>query len=152
MLGAYWRKLFQYNTWAKLGAGQLNTGLILRNLAQPVRNLRQALERRLAGPRTPAPRRGNGKAPRPVQPFAGFGGEVLLIHGEKDPETEVATTRLNALFARYGVAHQCVIIRGANHSFYSLAWENEIYACIEAWLNGKYARHERAHAAASTCS
>lgn len=138
MLGAYWRKLFQSNTWAKLGAGQLNTGLILRNLGQPVRNLHLALKRLLVGSRTPAPARSNGKAPGPARPFAGFGGEVLLIHGEKDPETGIATARLNAFFERYRVAHQCVIIRGANHSFYSLAWENEIYGRIEAWLEGKY--------------
>lgn len=138
MLGAYWRKLFQSNTWAKLGTGQLNTGLILRNLAQPVRNLRRALRRLLVGPRTPALRRGSGKAPEFARPFAGFGGEVLLIHGEKDPETGAATAGLKTLFGRYRVGHQCVVIRGANHSFYSLAWEEEMYGLIEHWLSGKY--------------
>jgi hypothetical protein len=77
-------------------------------------------------------------SPQPSGSFSNFNGQVLLIHGERDPETETAVARLTALLHTHRVDHQCMLIKGANHSFYSVVWEQELYGLIEHWLSGKY--------------
>lgn len=142
----YWKKLFAYNTWVKISTGSINTRSIFRIVASAVGGLQSSVHRSLqsyfrkrTGKDPGAGRKTIANAPKP---FAGFAGEVLLIHGECDPETGTAVTQITGLLQKYDVGHQQAIIKGANHSFYSLAWENEVYAHIENWLKEKYPTHQ----------
>jgi dipeptidyl aminopeptidase/acylaminoacyl peptidase len=72
-----------------------------------------------------------------VQLFNNFNGEALLVHGEKDPETNIALNQISFLCNQYNIKHTIHIIPGANHSFYSLIWEKEIYQIVENWLEQK---------------
>jgi len=138
----YWKKLFAYNTWVKISTGNINTRSILRIVATSVGGLQASVHRSLKSyfRKRTGQDRGTGRKTiaNAPEPFAGFAGEVLLIHGECDPETGTAVTQITGLLQHYNVGHQHAIIKGANHSFYALAWENEVYARIEHWLKEKY--------------
>jgi hypothetical protein len=66
--------------------------------------------------------------------FRNFKGRVLVIYGETDPETKGSLSQLQTVLKRYSVEHDVSIIEGANHSFYSLAWEQEITEKVSDWL------------------
>lgn len=139
LLGEYWQKLFRYETWEKVRTRSINAKRVIGIVGSAIRGLGAALcyavKVRSRG-RTVGEK---GAVPADAaRPFALFGGHVLLIHGERDPETETALAQLTELLQRYRVAHQCAVIRGANHSFYAQAWENEIYYLIGAWLTKRY--------------
>jgi dipeptidyl aminopeptidase/acylaminoacyl peptidase len=67
-------------------------------------------------------------------------GQLLLIHGEKDPETKPALAQIHEMLQRHGVSSDTHIVKEANHSFYSLAWEKEILQVIEDWLKNRMAK------------
>jgi dipeptidyl aminopeptidase/acylaminoacyl peptidase len=73
--------------------------------------------------------------PSDVQPFEQLQGRLLLIHGEKDPETKLALAQIHEMLQRHGVSSDTYIVKEANHSFYSLAWEKEILQKITGWLS-----------------
>jgi dipeptidyl aminopeptidase/acylaminoacyl peptidase len=68
-------------------------------------------------------------------------GQLLLIHGEKDPETKPALAQIHEMLQRHGVSSDTHIVKEANHSFYSLAWEKEILQVIEDWLKKNPEKH-----------
>ncbi|NOU19616.1 MAG: alpha/beta fold hydrolase [Bacteroidales bacterium] len=66
------------------------------------------------------------------------GTPFLLIHGEKDPETDVTLQQITSLLEKYGIGYHKHIIMGANHSFYSVEWEMEIFNIIRNWMIKNY--------------
>lgn len=66
------------------------------------------------------------------------GTPFLLIHGEKDPETDVTLHQITSLLEKYGLGYHKHIIKGANHSFYSVEWEMEIFNIIKSWILKNY--------------
>jgi uncharacterized protein len=62
------------------------------------------------------------------------GTSFLLIHGEKDPETEVSLNQITSLLEKYDLKCDSHVIKGANHSFYSANWEVEIFDLIKNWM------------------
>lgn len=60
--------------------------------------------------------------------------ESLLIYGENDPETNVSLTQLKHSLDLLEAKYNVVIIKGANHSFYSLHWKQEVFEVISNWL------------------
>lgn len=67
--------------------------------------------------------------------FKNYAGEsFLLIHGEKDPETDVSLNQITALLKKYNFECDKYVITGANHSFYSVNWEIEIFGIIKNWM------------------
>jgi dienelactone hydrolase len=62
----------------------------------------------------------------------------LLIHGEKDPETDVTLQQITSLLEKYNLGYHKHIITGANHSFYSVKWEMEIFDIIRNWMLKNY--------------
>jgi pimeloyl-ACP methyl ester carboxylesterase len=75
--------------------------------------------------------------PSEAKPFGQLQGRLLLIHGEKDPETGPALAQIHEMLQRHRVSSDTHIVKGANHSFYLLAWEKEILQVIEDWLNSR---------------
>jgi len=71
------------------------------------------------------------------QPFGKFHGRMLLIHGEKDPETQPALEQIHELLQRYQIPSDTHIVENGNHNFYSIEWENGIIELISNWLEEK---------------
>lgn len=120
ILRQYLTKLFRRETWAKLLAGRLQPDMIKRALLRGGRG---------AGEEGSASDRDIDWLGR----FIGFRGEVLFIYGAADPTTEESVAHYEALTARSGRPWRCHLVEGANHAFYSAAWEQEV---IDATLNG----------------
>jgi pimeloyl-ACP methyl ester carboxylesterase len=61
---------------------------------------------------------------------------VLMIYGTGDPTTEEALQWHRALLAQRENAMQphVRLIDGANHSFYGLDWEAQVFSETDAWL------------------
>lgn len=60
---------------------------------------------------------------------------MLLIHGEKDPETIFALQQIHEMLARHKIPADTHIVKGANHSFYALALEKEVINAMVNWIN-----------------
>lgn len=117
VLRDYAAKLCRRETYSKLFRGQLHIGVILGRLRKkkPPRDLRDS-------------RRDVMKELR------GYRGRVLLIYGTKDDESEGAPEFYREFFTREGSPPQVHFVEGANHSFYSLAWEREVIQRTREWL------------------
>ena len=61
-------------------------------------------------------------------------GDVLIIHGGKDPETQITLPQIENLLTNYNISSDTHIIPNANHSFYSIKWKEEIYDIVEKWF------------------
>jgi pimeloyl-ACP methyl ester carboxylesterase len=129
-LKEYAGKVFRMDTWRKFTGGEIHFRAVWRNIIRPVKQL---FAKR------------NGKtvsAPRTVtqtqeKPFGKFKGQMLLIHGEKDPETRPALAQIHEMLRRYRIPFDTHVVKNANHSFYSIAWEREIIELIEEWLENR---------------
>ncbi|MDR2763924.1 MAG: alpha/beta fold hydrolase [Tannerella sp.] len=133
-LQTYFRKMFRKETWLKLTSGEIHFKAVWKNMLRPVADLlllsvhgRKKRKRKTKG--HPA-----GTKPSEAQPFGRLQGRLLLIHGEKDPETKPALAQIHDMLQRHGISSDTHIVKKANHSFYSLAWEREILQVIEDWL------------------
>lgn len=127
VLRQYLAKASRGETWLKLARGELNSALI-----------REALVGHF--------RRGAMPAGSGAQQLAGnrlSGKPCLMIYGELDPDAKPARAMLGALCRRAGLATEFRIIRGANHSFYSLAWEKEVIDSTADWLARHFGQHSR---------
>lgn len=120
----YLNKACRIDTWTRFLRGDLHLKHILHNIFSPLR--RSSVQTR------PLSLTGQ-ECNRPA--FQNFHGKMLLIHGEKDPETEITTAQLQTLLRKHALVYELYIIEGANHSFYSLAWETEIIDRICLWLS-----------------
>ena len=114
----YAAKLLDPGTWRKILAGQVNTSLVRKAVA----NAEQA---------TPGERKAESVA---LGRFVSYRGTVLLIYGSNDPETCLASRGYEDLCRNAGIPHESHRIEGANHSFYSLVWERQVIELTSAWL------------------
>lgn len=119
----YLRKLFQLETWRKILTGRVNYRLVRRAVkgdgpAKGERNLKDSSRDILAE-------------------LASYPGRILFIHGSKDAEGMVGREHFQEFFAGAEARAEFHLIEGANHSFYSLAWEREIVDRSIAFLSGR---------------
>jgi alpha-beta hydrolase superfamily lysophospholipase len=133
-LNEYVKKIFRRETWNKLTNGEIHFSAIRRNLSKPIYGLLSKKKKISTSGK---------KAVNPVQkpgekPFGKFQGQMLLIHGEKDPETKPALRQIQDMLHRHNIPSDTYVVKGANHSFYSLSWEYEIIKKITEWLSGNY--------------
>lgn len=121
VIAQYWSKLWRVETWKKLLSGGLQPQMILRAL------------------------RGGGKgageegsvSDREIDwlgRFRSFRGEVLFIYGSADPTAQQALAHYQQLTREAGRVWHHHVVAGANHAFYSLAWEQEVIAASLDWL------------------
>jgi hypothetical protein len=117
----YLRKAFRGESWRKLVGHKLQFGQITRAL-------------RTGG-------KGAGEEGAEVdaaidwsERFVSFTGERLFIYGGNDPTTAGSLEHYELLCNRASKSFNSVVVAGANHAFYSLAWENEVIATSLSWL------------------
>lgn len=122
----YLRKVFRKETWRKLVSRGLQVGQIARVLSTGGRG---------AGEQ-------GSEADAEIdwyERFLSFTGERLFIYGSKDPTTAASLEHYEILCRRAGKPFNSVVIQGANHAFYSLAWENQVIDQSLSWLEAQAA-------------
>jgi len=123
-LAEYARKLFRRETYAKLVRGRLRLGIIARILF---------------GKRRPADA---GRDPRDshrdiMKDLRGYPGRALFIYGSRDDEAIGAPELYENFCAEQGIPAAFHTLEGANHSYYSVAWANEVIRLTREWLEGR---------------
>ena len=139
MLKEYWRKLFDPRTWAKFAGGQLQPRVILKVLlGKPVRKQT-----------APSDTRDNWAGPKPNElayelALPSVTAPALFVYGSNDPEKEEATAYYTRLRAGVAASTQFHVVDGANHSFYSLAWRQEVLDRTLRWITENSERNPAA--------
>ncbi|HID07277.1 MAG TPA: alpha/beta fold hydrolase, partial [Armatimonadetes bacterium] len=150
----YARKLFRITTWRKLFAGQLQFGIILRVLfgrtdEQPMRKeesdanrverKHEADRKSITQPADAAPVEALERDREQLEAILAqfmkqFAKPVLMVYGTNDPDTNPATAWYRDIFESTGAPHHVHLVHGANHSYYSVAWEQEVFDVTRTWL------------------
>ena len=122
-LAEYARKLFRRETWAKLLRGRIRFGIIGRVLL--------GSRKPMGGERDPKDSRRDI-----MQDLRGFSGRALFVYGSKDDEAVGAPEFYQRFCAEHGIPAAFHTVEGANHSYYSVAWTDEVIGQTLAWLEG----------------
>ncbi|MCS7254340.1 MAG: alpha/beta fold hydrolase [Armatimonadota bacterium] len=150
----YLRKLFRPTTWRKLFSGQIQFGIIMRVLFGKVGDVPKS-DKSSKGesegklPTAQAhPVKGDGFAPNEVlqrereqlekllREFEGqYSKPTLMVYGTGDPEAKPAIEWYGRIFDERKAPYNIHLVRGANHSFYSFVWEQEVLDVTEQWLS-----------------
>lgn len=126
----YASKLFRQNTWLKLVNGEIHFRSVWYNVVHPLSCFYLSLKRYLLDCPAVKERRRSEES----ELFVGLYGQVLLIHAEKDPETQPALLQICEMLKRHAISYDLHVVKNANHSFYASHWEKEIIEVIENWL------------------
>ena len=114
----YARKLLRPETWRKLAAGKVQTGMVAKALVkQEKRSAAEAIREDAA-----------------LKLFRGFRNPVCFVFGGSDPDAPGS----RAAYARYchahGIPHETHLIAHAGHSYYSERWTRELFEASMAFL------------------
>ena len=127
VLAEYGRKLFRKESWAKLIGGKLQAGQIAKVIGTGGKGAgEQGAE--------------SDKDIDWLDRFVQFRGERLFVYGGNDPTTAASVAHYEALCREAKCEFHQVIIPGANHAFYSLAWENQVIDESLSWLQTQTTR------------
>jgi pimeloyl-ACP methyl ester carboxylesterase len=121
IIAQYARKFFRRETWAKLVGGKLQPKQIASVIGGGGRGAGEE----------------GADSDRQIDwfdRFANFSGDRLFLYGGNDPTTEPSVAHYEALSQQAKRPFNKVIIPGANHAFYSLAWENQVIDESLKWL------------------
>jgi pimeloyl-ACP methyl ester carboxylesterase len=118
ILRQYAIKALRAETWKKLLSGRANVSLVRKAVMQQ----EQADD---------SEQRDEAKS---LELFERYGGDVLFIYGGNDPETQSSAEGYRSFCARYRIPHDFHEIAEANHSFYSLAWEQQVIHHTTEWI------------------
>jgi dienelactone hydrolase len=133
-MNEYFRKIFHRETWRKFVGGEIHFSAIGRNLFKPLHKLLKIKKKiPVSGERTVNRLRQSSE-----KPFGKFQGQLLLIHGEKDPETKLALQQIQDMLRQHNISSDTYVVKNANHSFYSSAWEKDIIRTIIHWLDDRF--------------
>ena len=119
----YARKALRRETWAKLLSGRIRFGLVGRVLF---------------GRRKPA---GGARDPKDsrrdvMADLRGYRGPALFIYGSRDDEAVGAPDFYRRFCDDNAIPATFHTVDGANHSYYSVAWTDEVLEHTLAWLDG----------------
>lgn len=122
VLAAYARKVFSPSTWRKLARGGVRWDMVRRALSRGGK--------------------GAGEEGAPSDAaidwrarFLAFSGPRLFIYGGADPVTPACIEAYRRLCADAGCKFEVYVIEGANHAFYSAAWQAEVIGVTLRWLD-----------------
>jgi pimeloyl-ACP methyl ester carboxylesterase len=120
----YARKLLRRETYAKLVRGRLRLGLIARIIF---------------GRRRDATTGRNPKDSRRdiMSDLRGYRGRALFIYGSRDDESVGAPEFYEQFCREEGIPPVFHTIEGANHSYYSVAWQDEVIGLTLQWLQAQ---------------
>jgi pimeloyl-ACP methyl ester carboxylesterase len=133
-INEYLKKIFHRKTWEKLADGEIHFLAIGRNIFKPLCKFPEIRKKELK----PSKKVINRLYKPDEKPFGKFQGQLLLIHGEKDPETKLALRQIQDMLQRHNISSDTCVLKNANHSFYSSTWEKEIIQVITNWLDSKF--------------
>jgi pimeloyl-ACP methyl ester carboxylesterase len=122
LLLEYLRKLLRRETYLKLIKGRLNLGLIGRIL------FGRAQQPSVAG------RNPKDSLRDIILELDGFHNPALFIYGSNDDEAVGAPQFYDQCCREHGIPAAFHVVQGANHSYYSVAWEREVIGHTLAWL------------------
>jgi len=115
----YAKKLFRREAWAKLFRGKID----FRGVARTIKG------REKSEGRNPKDSRRDIMAE-----LAGCLGPALFIYGSRDDEAIGAPETYAAFCKKHDIPATFHTVDGANHSYYSVAWESEVIETTLAWL------------------
>ncbi len=118
-LGEYARKLFRPEAWRKLLHGAVD----FRGVARTIR-----------GRRTPQDRNPKDSRRDIMKDLVGWSGSALFLYGSRDDEAIGAPEYYARFCEEHGIAAAFHTVDGANHSYYSVAWESEVVETTVEWL------------------
>jgi pimeloyl-ACP methyl ester carboxylesterase len=134
VISQYAAKVLRRETWTKLARGRLQTEQILKVLRGGGKG---------AGEAGAASDQGLDW----LQRFSAFHGPRLFVYGGNDPTTDGCVAHYEALCQEVGQEFRLQTIEGANHAFYSLAWEDEVIETSLTWLRQQALSEAPGHAA-----
>ena len=119
LVGEYAGKLFRRETWLKLFSGKLD----FRGVATTIKG-------------RPKPKERDPKDSRRdvMADLIGYHGPALFIYGSRDDEAIGAPEYYAAFCKEQGIDAGFHTVDGANHSYYSVAWEREVIDKTGEWL------------------
>jgi uncharacterized protein len=119
VLKAYLLKLMRPETWRKILTGRVNTRMVGKALAQSESPDDAELVTETGWHRR----------------LQDYPGRMLFIYGSNDPATPAAQPKYAAFCRKNDLKAVFHVVDGANHSFYSLAWEGEVCGAVREWLS-----------------
>ncbi len=117
-LKTYLLKLTQPATWKKILTGRVNTGMVGKALFRQEAPDEDELVREA----------------RWLQAFADYAAPLLFIYGGNDPTAQAARGKYEDFCRAKGLNATFHELPDANHSFYSLEWEDEVMGVVEGWV------------------
>lgn len=124
-LKEYARKLLRPATWGKVLSGRVDVKGVRKVVGQGGGEEFKNAETGQAGHLPP------GWRSDAMQRFENVQVPSLLIYGTADPTTPEALAWYRG---QLRVAPQVHLVEGANHSYYGLNWENEVFTITQKWL------------------
>lgn len=121
----YLKKVFRAETWKKLFRGAIRFDRIRRVLFG-----HYGKKKRLDDPRC------SGRDI--MADFAQADWPALFVYGDRDPEGMASKPQFEQFCREHGLDAEFVDVAGANHDFYSLAWEREVFERMTAWLQKRF--------------
>ncbi len=127
-LGKYARKLLDPRTYLKIARGQVDTAAVGKAMKGGGGAANKNVESREPGQLPP------GFRAQSLSDWKKYRGPILQIYGDADPIAPEAKD----WYARHSARPPVVeIVAGANHSFYGLEWEKQVFEITQNWLNGE---------------
>ena len=123
-LKKYARKLFSLGTYAKILRGQIDTKSVSKALAGGGGGASKNLESEAPGQLPPGFRRAC------LSRWREFQAPRFHVYGGADPITEDSLR----FYREIGGEPEVALVAGANHSFYGLDWEQEVFQLTLSWL------------------
>lgn len=129
-LKEYARKLLRPATWAKVISGKADVRGVQKVLAQGGGQENKNVE---SGDPGQLPR---GWRSGVLERWKKTGMPVFMVYGTSDPTTDEALKWHTELIAarEYSTTPDVHLVAGANHSYYGLEWEEEVFDVTQNWL------------------
>ena len=124
-LGKYARKLLDPRTYLKIARGQVDTAAVGKAMKGGGGAAGKNVESREPGQLPP------GFRAQSLAHWKNYNGPILQIYGDADPIAPDARAWYTAHSARPPFVE---IVAGANHSFYGLEWEKQVFQITQSWL------------------
>ena len=128
-LGKYARKLLNPQTYLKIVRGEVDTAAVGKAMKGGGGAAGKNVESHQAGQLPPGFRK------QSLADWKNYRGPVLQIYGDADPIAPDA----RAWYETHGVrAPRVETVAGANHSFYGLEWERQVFDFTDNWLGANW--------------
>ena len=131
-LGKYARKLLNPQTYLKIARGQVDTAAVGKAMKGGGGAANKNVESNDAGQLPP------GFRQQSLANWKNYAAPILQIYGDADP---IASEARDWYAAHSAMAPDVQMVAGANHSFYGLEWEKQVFELTENWLNQNWATH-----------